>query len=174
VKQCIPADWQPTDYALEQLEKQGVSREFALSQVGEFRLYWGERAIRHHAWSAKFLTHCIHEFNRLQLQIARGENTCAMSCNWRPTQSAYDALANFGIPRDFAEKTLLEFRIYWADRGDISNTWNTKFIGHVRHMWQRHCNPVPVTRQPAYQSKPRSITTDLTDRSWARGENHEK
>lgn len=168
MKQCIPNDWQPSDYALESLEKQGVSREFALSQVPEFRLYWSERGLRHHAWSAKFLKHCTHEFNYMQLQIARGEATCAMSGNWRPNQNTYDAIAKWGIPLQFVENVLLEFRIYWQDRGDISNTWNTKFIGHVRHQWQRQ-SAGPAQRQPVYQSKRNSVADDFTDRSWAKG-----
>ncbi len=161
MKQIIPIDWQPSDVTLQLLEQNGIPREFALAQVLEFRIYWQERAIRHHAWNSKFLKHVIHEWRRHEVQVAQGQAMHVMFSTWQPLERAFDILTRNGITKEFAQQQLPEFVLYWVDRGDISNTWNTRFIQHVRYRWQ---NRQQIASTPTHRN---SLTQDLTDRSWA-------
>jgi hypothetical protein len=44
-----------------------------------------------------------------------------------------DILVNQGgINPNFIEDAVPEFILYWRDRGDVSSTWDSKFIQHVR------------------------------------------
>lgn len=158
MKQTIPSNWQPSDVTLQLLEQNGISREFASAQVLEFRIYWSERGFRHHAWNSKFLKHVTHEWRRHEVQVAQGQSMHVMHSAWRPQQRAFEILARDGIPQEFAQQQLPEFVLYWMDRGDISNTWNTRFIQHVRYK---------VKNQHSESTKTSSIRDQLIDRSWA-------
>lgn len=160
MKQPIPNNWQPSDVTLQLLEQNGINREFAMAQVLEFRIYWSERGIRHHAWNSKFLKHVVHEWRRHEVQVAQGQSMHVMHNTWVPRQRAFDILARNGISAQFAKEQLPEFVLYWMDRGDISNTWNTRFIQHVRYRWQ-------IRQQVATPTHRNSLAQDLTDRSWA-------
>jgi hypothetical protein len=163
--QAIPDNWQPSDAVIQLLAQNGVSRDFVLSQVLEFRIYWSERGTKHHAWSSKFAKHCMHEYRRYEMELARGQSLCAMSSAWRPSQAAYAILMKDGIAQSFAESMVPEFIIYWVDRGEVTNTWNSKFIAHVRFKWQN-----PSTLSLGIQKTTQhSLVRDLTDKDWAAG-----
>ncbi len=158
MKHCIPSDWQPQDATVQLLAQNGISREFTLSQILEFRIYWSERGIRHHAWNSKFMKHVLHEWRRHEVEIAKGQSMHIMYSAWQPQQRAFDILARDGISQHFAQEQLPEFILYWMDRGDISNIWNTRFIQHVRYKAQS---------QQSAPTKASSMREQLTDRSWA-------
>lgn len=158
MKQCIPDDWQPQDATVQLLAQNGINREFTLSQVLEFRVYWSERGIRHHAWNSKFMKHVMHEWRRHEVEIAKGQSMHIMYSAWQPLQRAFDILARDGISQQFAQDQLSEFILYWMDRGDISNIWNTRFIQHVRYKSQN---------QQSVSTKTSSMREQLSDRSWA-------
>jgi hypothetical protein len=139
VKQEIPSDWQPTEDAIKQILQSGIDREFALSLVPEFIIYWREVGATHHAWSGKFFKHSMHEWRRHEMALAQGRIFGPMTSNWQPTQQVINTLAQGGIQSEFSRACVPEFRIYWIDQGTITNTWNTRFLGHVRYRWlNRH------------------------------------
>jgi hypothetical protein len=163
MKQCISGDWQPSDVTLQLLAQNNINREFSLSQVLEFRIYWGERGIRHHAWNSKFLKHVMHEWRRHEVQVAQGQSMHIMYNEWQPLQRALDILARTNINVEFAQKQLPEFVLYWMDRGDMSNTWNSRFIQHVRYKFQNQLSSGVV---PSHKT---SVADDLNNRDWAAG-----
>ena len=165
----IPSDWQPSDVVYQQLRLLAVPLEFVDDQLLEFRIYWGERGDKQHSWGSKFVKHCIREWRRHQAMAASGQTLQSMNQNWNPSPAAYNALANDGIPTVFARAALPEFIIYWIDRGEVLQTWNAKFIQHVKILWQRNVQTTLSTRS-------RSLQEDLTDSSWASiasGEDHD-
>ena len=48
-----------------------------------------------------------------------------------------------------------EFILYWRDRGDVSSTWDSKFIQHVRRQWQFY------TGMMEQDSMPRAMSAQL-------------
>ena len=41
------------------------------------------------------------------------------------------------IPKEFAENVKLEFVMYWKESGQSLNSWNSKFLQHVKYQWER-------------------------------------
>lgn len=144
MRQIIPRDWQPSDESIERIGQTGVDREFALSLVPEFIIYWRERGDRHHGWSAKFYSHCLHEYRRHEIALATGRTFGVMTADWEPTQQVINSLAQGGISPAFSLACVPEFRIYWIDQGTLTNTWNTKFLGHVRYRFLNRHVRMPV------------------------------
>jgi hypothetical protein len=61
-----------------------------------------------------------------------------MSERWQPSEDALEILLRSGITQDFVEDAIPEFILYWRDRGDVSSTWDTRFIAHIRRQWARY------------------------------------
>lgn len=163
MKDFIPRDFQPSDEVLARLAQSSIDRDFALSLVPEFVIYWRERGERTHSWNSKFLTHAMYEWRRYEIMLAQGRAFIPMSTDWKPNANVLWAIAEQKIPEVFALSVLPEFRIYWIDQGLVTNTWNSKFIGHVRYRWQNR-SLVLTKNQPTHKH---SLINDITDRSWA-------
>ncbi len=129
--------WQPSDDVIAQLGMSGVPGDFALQQLPEFTLYWGERQEAHHAWSAKFVQHVMKAWRRHQADEASRQGVQPMTTEWQPHIDAVEILERAGIARDFVEDAVPEFVLYWSERGELSKTWNSRFIQHVKKQWLR-------------------------------------
>ncbi|HTF98641.1 MAG TPA: DnaT-like ssDNA-binding domain-containing protein [Cellvibrio sp.] len=156
----ITADWRPSDPVYQLLGQHNIPRDFIDDQVAEFVMYWMERGGKEHAWGNKFAKHVLHEWRRHEIQLAQGQSMHIMFSAWQPQQRAFDILARDGISQQFAQDQLPEFVLYWMDRRDVSNTWNTRFIAHVRY--KAASNQTSATKNS-------SIREQLTDRTWATG-----
>ena len=44
---------------------------------------------------------------------------------------------NDGVYPEFIEDAVPEFILYWRERGVVNDTWNSKFISHVRRQWHK-------------------------------------
>ena len=42
------------------------------------------------------------------------------------------------ITREFAESTIAEFILYWKETGQSHNSWNSKFLQHVKFQWRKY------------------------------------
>ena len=40
--------------------------------------------------------------------------------------------------KDFANSTIAEFILYWKETGQSHNSWNSKFLQHVKFQWQKY------------------------------------
>jgi hypothetical protein len=54
-KRRIADDWQPSEQCLSVLEQGGITRAFALSLVGEFRIFWIDTGTLRASWDATFI-----------------------------------------------------------------------------------------------------------------------
>lgn len=89
--------------------------------------------------------------------------------DWSPRATIIEALTSplHGVPRQFVEEQILEFRTYWQDRGGSADSWDAKFLQRCAGQWKRYGHEwvprpaPPVQRQSAFDA--------LTDRSWAAG-----
>lgn len=169
----ISATWRPSDAVYELLAARGVSRDFADDQLPEFIIYWSERGAINHSWGAKFVKHCVRELVHSQTRAAREAKKpveFAVDQNWRPSNKAVNHLVSQGVPAQTIEDCVGTFVLYWSERGDVSSTWNSRFVEHVQHNVARSQQ---LAFQPVYQAnalqqtRDRSLHDDLTDRSWA-------
>ncbi len=151
----IPDRWQPDKDLLAQLAQYGISATFALDQVGEFVTYWTERNEPKHSWAARYLKHVLRLWREQQTREFKQSQDIAMATTWRPSPEALEILTiQAGINGNFVEDSIAEFILYWQERGITSNTWNSRFIQHVKRQWARFTNTLKTDLEP------RPITTD--------------
>ncbi|CAA0080501.1 Primosomal protein 1 [BD1-7 clade bacterium] len=65
----VPANWQPDEEVFEILTMANIDRQFAVSCIAEFVLYWKDSNQLHSSWNTRFLQHVKYRWaNQHQLQ----------------------------------------------------------------------------------------------------------
>jgi len=133
----IDKDWVPDIDAKEILINSGINEEFIDKEVPEFVLYWTERKEESDIWNSKFIAHIRRQWGRFK-DIKENDNSpSVMTSDWNPNSDFFDILEMTDIPKEFAENTKLEFVMYWKESGQSLNSWNSKFLQHVKYQWER-------------------------------------
>ncbi len=155
----LDSHWQPGEDTFRQLAQYNIPRSFAEQLIPEFVTYWRERNEPSYSWESKFIKRVLREWRQNESETARQQRETRMHANWRPSQDAMEILTQqAGISANFVEDAIPEFVLYWGERGESSNTWNSKFINHVRHQWARYTSamendamprPLPENWQPS-------------------------
>lgn len=149
----IGTSWQPSRDALRQLSQLGVTQAFAEQQVPQFVAYWRDRNVPRHSWESKFIKEVWRQWQQAEATSHRRRQEVALSSEWRPSTDALQILVRQGgINANFVEDAIPEFILYWRDRGDVSSTWDSKFIQHIRRQWQFY------TGMMEQDSMPRTIS----------------
>ena len=164
---AITFDWRPGEATYHHLAQLSIPRKFIDDQVSEFVLYWQERGQQNHSWNAKFAKHVMHEWRLYEISQAKQKAVkplTAMTNDWRPSNKAVDFLLLAGISRSFIDECIVSFVMYWMERGELHNTWNSKFVGHCQFRDQQAQKIANVQNNGV---RMRSIHEDLADRSWA-------
>jgi hypothetical protein len=164
---AIDRTWRPNDAVYQLLEQRAIPREFAEDQLPEFILYWQERGQKNHSWGSKFLKHVIHEWRSHEIKQARSsaeKPLTAMSNEWRPSKKASDYLLKAGITKAFIDECTVSFVMYWVERGELHNTWNSKFVQHCQFRDQQAQAAANIHSNG---QRMRPLQEELVDRSWA-------
>ena len=149
----IGNSWQPSQDALRQLSQLGVTQSFAEQQIPQFVAYWRDRNVPRHSWESKFIKEVWRQWQQAEATSNRRRQEVALSSEWRPSNDALQILIRQGgINANFVEDAIPEFILYWRDRGDLSSTWDSKFIQHIRRQWQFY------TGMMEQDAMPRSIS----------------
>jgi hypothetical protein len=148
----ISANWQPDNTVLTQLRQHhNIPDNFSRHLVPTFVTYWRDRNEIAHSWNAKFLEHAIHQWQRQQSDLTflqASSKPSNMNQQWRPTADAIEILQRINISLGFIEDAIPEFVLYWQERGDTTNTWNSKFIQHVKRQWERYTSALQHDTEP--------------------------
>lgn len=161
----IGGSWQPSDDALRQLAQLGVTRQFAQQQIPQFVAYWRERNVPRHSWESKYIKEVWRQWQQAESTNHRRRLEVSVTDEWRPSVDAMDILVKQGgINSNFIEDAIPEFILYWRDRGDVSSTWDSKFIQHVRRQWQFYTGMMDQDTMPRTipaQWQPRETVYDV-------------
>ena len=133
----IPKDWIPDEEAYEILINAGVGSDFIEKEIPEFILYWSERNELSDIWSSKFIAHIRRQWARTQNVAENNELPAPITQDWLPNDDFYDVLSLTGITKEFADSSVREFILYWKETGQSHNSWNSKFLQHVKYQSQR-------------------------------------
>ncbi|MEM8491248.1 MAG: DnaT-like ssDNA-binding domain-containing protein [Pseudomonadota bacterium] len=95
--------------------------------------------------------------------------------DFMPSEDMLELLETLnGIPRAFALRQLEDFTLYWRERGSAGYAWQNKFKQHVQFRWaKQQQDQARLTHGGqrdtggARRTRDRSLSQDLTDRSWA-------
>jgi hypothetical protein len=71
---------------------------------------------------------------------------------WVPSEEALEILKMSQVSDEFHKNKLREFRLYWQERGQERNNWNTSFIDYIRREWAKD--------QSSNKGLPFSISSD--------------
>lgn len=63
---------------------------------------------------------------------------------WSPSSEAIEILEMTNINQEFLKLKLKEFKIYWIERGQKRNNWNSTFIEFIRREWAKESNSKKV------------------------------
>ncbi len=133
----IEKTWVPDADAIEILIKSGVNEEFIDKEIPEFILYWTERKEESDIWNSKFIAHIRRQWGRFKDVKENDDLPSKMTPEWKPNQDFFDILELTDIPREFAENAKPEFIMYWKETGQSLNSWNSKFLQHVKYNWEK-------------------------------------
>ena len=134
----IETNWKPDDEAREILVRSGVDNSCIDKEIPEFVLYWSERKEESDIWNSKFISHIRRQWGRLQGVNEKDDIPSKIDSKWLPNEDFYDVLTLTDIPKDFADGTIAEFILYWKETGQSHNSWNSKFLQHVKFQWQKY------------------------------------
>ena len=126
-----------------------MTRAFAEQQIPQFVAYWRDRNVPRHSWESKFIKEVWRQWQQAEATSYRRRQEVALTGDWRPSRDALQILiGQGGINSNFVEDAIPEFILYWRDRGDVSSTWDSKFIQHVRRQWQFYTGMMEQDRMP--------------------------
>jgi len=147
----IAPNWQPDNETLQRLTQLNVDQQFALQQVPEFVTYWRDSGQTQRSWGAKFHQQVIRKWRERET-FSHSNNKDQMrpiDFNWRPSHEAMEMMTKHAaVDPQFVEDAIPEFILYWNEKGTKANTWNTKFIQHVRRQWARFKATVEHDSEP--------------------------
>ena len=139
-RKAISKDWVPDEEAFNILIKAGVDGDFIEREIPEFILYWSERNELSDIWSSKFISHIRRQWAKTQNIVENTDLPSPISQDWHPNEDFYDVLSLTGITKEFADTTIGEFILYWKETGQSHNSWNSKFLQHVKYQAKREQN----------------------------------
>lgn len=168
-------DWQPATEAFNILKHHAeINTNFIEDAIPEFILYWRERGTRSSNWNSQFIQHVKRQWVKFTATLEHQSDPHIIPTDWQPSEDLYEVLRLANIPRDFAEREIPPFVLFWRETGRAHNSWNTKFLQHVKRQWAYNRSQPAETQHGNQQATHQSISTratslvdDLTDRSWA-------
>lgn len=179
----IAANWQPDDNSLKILAQNSVPTHFAHEQTAEFVHYWTERGEARHSWGSRFVTHTLRKWREFeanqhsskpvqidsshwqsQAEQAQQNEPQPIQRDWRPSTDALEILEiQAGIHRNFIDDAIPEFILYWAEKGDRCNTWNVRFINHVKRQWAEFQHTLKNESRPSAMTADWQPSSDVYD-----------
>ncbi|HJL96158.1 MAG TPA: DnaT-like ssDNA-binding domain-containing protein [SAR86 cluster bacterium] len=137
-RKSMYSDWLPDEEAREILIRSGIEEEFINKEIPEFILYWTEKKEESDIWNSKFISHIRRQWSRFQNVNENNDTPFKIDSKWLPNEDFYDVLALTDISKEFADSTIAEFILYWKETGQSHNSWNSKFLQHVKFQWQKY------------------------------------
>lgn len=160
--------WQPDQHTLTYLTtSQGIEQSFIQECIPEFIHKWIEKKAVYSEWGRIFAEHIIEQWRFVQAGVTKNPNPQLISQQWQPSGDCLEILeVHSGIERAFIDQQVAEFILYWTNRAQPMHSWDNIFLRHVKHQWKQYYER-QQTHSGASRTKDRSISEQLTDRSWA-------
>jgi len=137
-KNSLPeSKWKPNKEILDQINEYGIPEGFAQLQIDDFKQLNLEKSDKELNWGVKFLRFVIKKWRYKEVEDNKRKKTKPMHKDWSPDADARSILLRAGIDENFINKEIPEFILYWSERREESDIWNSKFIAHIRRQWGR-------------------------------------
>lgn len=133
----IDAQWQPSAICLKELVQEGIPADFVSKLVTSFIRYWLEHNPAAGYWDSKFAKHCKQKWQYQNANPSGSQLAQPLGADWQPSSDVYHILEMSNIDREYADKQLPEFKLYWQERGESRESWGSCFIQHVKRVRAR-------------------------------------
>lgn len=151
----MSADWLPSGDAFNILEHAGISHSFIEDAVPEFVLYWRETGLKTSTWNTKFIAHVRRQWAKFESALEHDATPKLLPEDYQPSEEVFEVLEMANIDSHFAHELIPEFILYWRERKEVSASWHTKFLQHIKYKW-------------AHRDEGKTDFVErVTDRSWA-------
>jgi len=130
-------NWEPDAALIDQASEYGISKSFVLSHLDDFIHLHREKSDTSYSWGVKFLRFVIKKWRSQEISDIKQLKRKPIDQSWQPDEEAIEILTKAGINKEFIKNEIPEFILYWSEKGDVSDTWNSKFIGQVRRQWAK-------------------------------------
>jgi len=162
----MDANWQPSDDVLEILLRSEISGDFIHSLIPEFRVYWMEKPGIHVSYNSKFIEFTRFKWAQHSAEVDTRTKPFVIDDNWQPSEECREVLSLSGISEDFANEKIFDFILYWKQDGRAFNTWDVKFLNHVKTCWNKEVEKIkkePKISFDFYEAdeKPKSKKSNL-------------
>lgn len=151
----MSSTWEPSEDAFSILEHAGINRSFIEDAVPEFVLYWRETGLKTSTWNTKFIAHVRRQWAKYETALEHDATPKLIPENYQPSDDVFEVLAMANIDPKFAQELVPEFILYWRERKELSASWHTKFLQHVKFKWSHR------------DQGDKDFVERVTDRSWA-------
>ena len=138
----MDANWQPSDDVLEILLRSEISGDFIHSLIPEFRVYWMEKPGIHVSYNSKFIEFTRFKWAQHSAEVDTRTKPFVIDDNWQPSEECREVLSLSGISEDFANEKIFDFILYWKQDGRAFNTWDVKFLNHVKTCWNKEVEKI--------------------------------
>ena len=162
-KKNISKEYLPSKNILKEAKSLGVSQEFIQNKLPEFRSYWTDRGDKSFSWDYKFLKYLLKEWRSEEEKLNKVSKMKPIQKNWKPSKEALKILQHSEIEEKFIIDALPEFVLYWSERNTASDSWNSKFLNHVKNQWVRYKNLISMVRKPTRMDKDWRPSEDCFD-----------
>ena len=129
--------WIPDKEVLDQITEYGIPEDFANLQIDDFKKLSEEKNETSNNWGIKFLRFVIKKWRFKEAEDNKKKKTKPIAKDWAPDDDAIEILIKSGVNEDFIDREIAEFILYWSERKEESDIWNSKFIAHIRRQWGR-------------------------------------
>lgn len=148
----ISPHWQPDKDIIEKLTlDHGIPPQFSRRLVTGFVRYWLDSGETSHSWASKFYQWVVRQYHQQKSEvnfITSAEQPFAIKNQWQPHEDAVEILTRQGINHHFIEDAIAEFVLYWREKGTVTQTWNSKFIQHVKRQWAIYTQTLKSEHEP--------------------------
>ena len=131
----IESDWQPSDDVYEILKRSGIEEVFIDDLVDEFIVYWKDRPSALISFNSKFIEYVRIKWAQHTAEIDTKTSPTVIDNSWKPSSDCFDIIKMTGISKEFAEKLLPEFILYWKNDGRAFISWDIKFLDFIKNKW---------------------------------------
>lgn len=115
------------------VEPYEIDYEFLAEQLLDFRAYWAERGgrLKSESWLSKFRKQCVRNLKRRQ------PDPKPIPADFLPNPATVAFLQDNGATEGLIADELERFVIYWQERGDNRDSWQSVFIQHIEQVARR-------------------------------------
>ena len=153
-KSVITPNWQPDHETLKYIEETlGITKRYAKQQIQDFVYHHQSQGTLAASWATMFIR-WVNKRNKEDQNhpaIFKGDanRKLSMTNDWQPEAATLEILQKAGVDSAFIQDCISEFVLYWMEKGDAHDTWNTKFVAWVRRQWARFSASVAHPTEPA-------------------------